>query len=394
MATSILSAAVLCRAQEAEPIPTESKTRTLDSGVIIEELKLGNGALIELGGWTSLHYKVMTLEGELILDTRTRANPMEYEIFYSPAMMDGWVQGLAGMRVGGMRRVTVPGHLAYRNDPPRHTLLKPGQTVVFEFECMSVTTWPNPALSNGMKLRRLRDGKGHAAKYGDWVSFHIKVFAGEGETYRAGLDSQAKASEPIQVALPCPNGVFTGSSAGFRYNIPYLDMLLYGIKDGERRDATFPTSRMIGPMGDPRLGIRADEPFSIEIECVGIESGTEITLQNGILIQDLTVGNGRYAHMGEYAVFYARGTLEDGTLVESNWDDDEPAKIRLYHSNVVSGFRFGIQGMRVGGVRRLTIPPSMAFGSSPPDSFSHVPPNATLYYEIRLLDVVFPQNAP
>ena len=76
----------------------------------------------------------------------------------------------------------------------------------------------------------------------------------------------------------------------------------------------------------------------------------------------------------------------DGTVVESNTGpDDEPLTVRLPTRRVLAGWNIGLQGMRVGGVRRLTIPASLAYGVNPPPGTS-VKPGETLIYDITLLD--------
>jgi FKBP-type peptidyl-prolyl cis-trans isomerase len=79
------------------------------------------------------------------------------------------------------------------------------------------------------------------------------------------------------------------------------------------------------------------------------------------------------------------GTLMDGTKFDSSRDRNQPFEFRLGAREVIPGWDEGVQGMRVGGVRQLTIPPDMAYGSqgSPPD----IPPNAALKFDIELLGV-------
>lgn len=79
------------------------------------------------------------------------------------------------------------------------------------------------------------------------------------------------------------------------------------------------------------------------------------------------------------------GTLMDGTKFDSSRDRNEPFEFRLGAREVIPGWDEGVKGMRVGGVRHLTIPASMAYGTrgAPPA----IPPNAALKFEIELLDV-------
>lgn len=105
-------------------------------------------------------------------------------------------------------------------------------------------------------------------------------------------------------------------------------------------------------------------------------------LDNGLVIEDLEEGDGpECAPGGSVSVNY-RGTLEDGTEFDSNWYDP-PVSFSL--ARLIEAWQIGIPGMRVGGVRRLTVPPELGYGDagSPPV----IPPRATLIFDIKLVGV-------
>lgn len=356
----------------------------------IEELRIGLGDELVRGCWATIHYKGMLPDGQVFYETYGGA---PFEFFYSEILMEGWVQGLAGLRIGGKRRVTIPPQFGYRSTPPSpDSTLVPiplNSPVIFEFECLGAKFLPVVKLSNGVEVQKLREGLGEPAGYGDWITIHVKVFSGPDS--REGLNTYNPENGPFQVALPTPSGIFTGNTARMQANLPYLDMLLYGMKAGERREVVFKDSRLLGPMGDPLLGIRANEPFAIEIDCVEILRGPVITLKNGLSIQDINTGTGRYAHLNAIVFIRYKGTLEDGTVIESNWDDPEPLQTRLYRTDIIAGLRIGIQGMRVGGMRMLYVPANLAFGAVPPDQYAHVPPNSAVIYQVELVDTRLPR---
>jgi FKBP-type peptidyl-prolyl cis-trans isomerase len=374
---------------EARPVEAAGR-QALPSGVVIEDIKIGDGAEIKLGTWPTLHFRTMTVDGTIFADSRAQDPPMPLQYFMSETQLGGWVEGLPGMRVGGIRRVTMPPAMSYRGEPPANRPIGPTDSVVFEFECLDVQSMPHIRLATGLSMDIMREGTGEPAGYGDWVTVHMRIFAGEGETFREGFNTRENAVGEIQVALPTPDGVFTGSSTSLFFNMPYLDMMLYGMKAGERRDCKFASSKVLGPVGDPRIGIRGNEPFVVELECMTIDRGPALTLRNGIRYEDVETGTGRFAHMMEFAHIYFRGELEDGTVIETNESDESPAKIRLYHRNFVAGLRYGIQGMREGGTRRLYVPARMAFGHNPPDKYAHVPPDSDVIYQVRLVSTSFP----
>jgi peptidylprolyl isomerase len=108
-------------------------------------------------------------------------------------------------------------------------------------------------------------------------------------------------------------------------------------------------------------------------------------LASGLVYEDVIVGNGKMADPGlEVSVDY-RGTLADGTPVDNSYDRGRPYTFTLGAGRVVAGWDEGIKGMRVGGKRKLTIPPDMGYGAEgrPPV----VPPNSVLLFEVVLVSV-------
>ena len=108
-------------------------------------------------------------------------------------------------------------------------------------------------------------------------------------------------------------------------------------------------------------------------------------LASGLAYEDLVVGNGKMADPGLKVAVHYTGRLTDGTKVDSSWDRGQPYEFTLGAGEVIRGWDEGIKGMRVGGKRKLTIPPDMAYGAA--GSGSVVPPNATLVFEVELVAV-------
>lgn len=103
-----------------------------------------------------------------------------------------------------------------------------------------------------------------------------------------------------------------------------------------------------------------------------------------VKIEDLTIGEGKEAKSGDTVTVNYKGTLPDGTQFDSSYDRNEPFTTQIGVGDVIKGWDQGIPGMKVGGKRRLTIPPSLGYGSTGQGA---IPPNSTLIFEVELVDV-------
>ena len=101
--------------------------------------------------------------------------------------------------------------------------------------------------------------------------------------------------------------------------------------------------------------------------------------------EDLLVGEGREAVSGRGVSVHYTGTLTDGSKFDSSLDRGQPFDFTLGAGRVIKGWDQGVAGMKVGGKRRLTIPPELAYGDR---GFGEIiPPGSTLIFEIELLNV-------
>jgi len=103
----------------------------------------------------------------------------------------------------------------------------------------------------------------------------------------------------------------------------------------------------------------------------------------GLYLQDLREGDGFAAARTSFVTLRYVGYLPDGTVFDTT-GDGEPFQFRLGGSEVIKGWNQGIPGMKRGGIRRLVIRPSLAYGSR---AVGKVPPYATLIFDVQLLDV-------
>ncbi|MDN4573513.1 peptidylprolyl isomerase [Pandoraea cepalis] len=110
-----------------------------------------------------------------------------------------------------------------------------------------------------------------------------------------------------------------------------------------------------------------------------------ITTDSGLQYDDLQVGDGAEAMPGQTVTVHYTGWLTDGKKFDSSKDRNDPFAFVLGGGMVIRGWDEGVAGMKVGGKRKLVIPPELGYGAR--GAGGVIPPNATLVFEVELLDV-------
>ena len=137
---------------------------------------------------------------------------------------------------------------------------------------------------------------------------------------------------------------------------------------------------------NPTLFAMAPDANQANASALGDPIDTEDTrlTTSGLTITELKVGDGVEASAGQTVAVHYRGTLEDGTQFDASYVRERRSR-PLGAGRVIKGWDEGVQGMKVGGKRKLVIPPDLAYGSR--GAGGVIPPNATLVFEVELLDV-------
>ena len=115
-------------------------------------------------------------------------------------------------------------------------------------------------------------------------------------------------------------------------------------------------------------------------------SGKPVTTASGLKYWDTKVGTGVTATAGHKVVVHYTGWLTNGKKFDSSVDRKEPFSFQLGGGQVIKGWDEGVAGMKVGGKRRLEIPPELAYGNRGVGG-GLIPPNSTLLFDVELLDV-------
>ena len=107
------------------------------------------------------------------------------------------------------------------------------------------------------------------------------------------------------------------------------------------------------------------------------------TTASGLIIEELVAGNGTEAVTGQTVTVHYTGWLTNGTKFDSSKDRDDPFEFPLGAGHVIRGWDEGVQGMKIGGTRKLTVPPDLGYGGR--GAGGVIPPHATLVFEVELL---------
>jgi peptidylprolyl isomerase len=233
--------------------------------------------------------------------------------------------------------------------------------------------------ASGLQYVEVEAGQGPAPQAGDVVAVHYQGQLEDGTVF----DSSYDRGQPIRFAL------------GQRQVIPGWDEGIALMKQGGKARLIIPPDLAYGAQGAGGV-IPPNATLTFDVELVSVQPGSpEAPAQvaaadytqtaSGLRYAELQVGDGAVAQVGNTLSVHYTGWLEDGLKFDSSVDRGEPFALTLGQGRVIRGWEEGVPGMRVGGKRQLVIPPELGYGAS--GAGGVIPPNATLIFEIELLDV-------
>ena len=228
--------------------------------------------------------------------------------------------------------------------------------------------------ASGLIYQNLVIGSGEAAQAGRSVRVHYTGWLTTGEKF----DSSVDRNEPF------------GFPLGAGHVIPGWDEGVQGMLPGGKRKLTIPSHLAYGEEGAGGV-IPPNATLVFEVELLEIEPGLDmsmrdpITTETGLIYEDSVLGTGALAKAGKYVAVHYTGWLTTGEKFDSSKDRGEPFSFPLGGRRVIAGWDEGVAGMKVGGTRKLIIPPELGYGQR--GAGGVIPPGATLVFVVDLLDV-------
>jgi peptidylprolyl isomerase len=326
--------------------------KTTASGLKYADIVVGTGAMPAADDWVTVEFTATLEDGTLFASSQARGGPATIPLADLAKDVAGWAEGMSTMKVGGTRQMIVPPNLAF-GDQGAGNVVPPNATLVFVVDLLD--TKPAPQV----EFTDLVVGTGAAAATG----MNLKLNYTGTLTNGTVIDASATVT-PAEFILS--NGAVM---PGWVQGLP-------GMKVGGTRVVTIPAELAFGPQGYNQVPPNATLIYQFEL--------LDVQPPPQVKIEDLEVGTGAAAVPGMSLTVNYTGTLEDGTVFDSSYQRNQPFTLQLGAGEVIPGWEQGLEGMKVGGKRRLTIPPSLGYGAQ--GAGSTIPPNATLIFDIELVD--------
>jgi FKBP-type peptidyl-prolyl cis-trans isomerase len=234
---------------------------------------------------------------------------------------------------------------------------------------------------SGLQVTELVEGKGELPEKGDILELHYTGWYLDGKKF----DSTDKLSDPAKVLF------------GRGDLLPGLEEGVSTMRKGGKRILVLPPELAFGKEGRPGV-VPPEQWVKFEVELVEIEPGPPpiipwndagmeiVTTNSGLQVVDFTIGEGEFPKVGDTVVVSYSAFLADGTLFDTTYHNRAPLEFVLDTTQLIPGWVEALLTMQVGGERKIIVPPFLAYGDK--GYGKSVPPNATLIYDIELLEIV------
>ncbi|TPV96765.1 MAG: FKBP-type peptidyl-prolyl cis-trans isomerase [Myxococcales bacterium FL481] len=231
---------------------------------------------------------------------------------------------------------------------------------------------------SGLVVEDFAVGEGPSAKAGDEIAVHYTGYLLSGDTF----DSSLSRGRPFTLKLG-KGRVIKGWEQG-----------LVGMKAGGRRRLTIPAKLGYGSRAAGKIPPNSTLAFTVELVRIeppppppkGDEAYQGDPLRKeerdgGLIVEIYAEGSGDSAKSGDEVIVHYTGTLDDGTVFDRSIDRD-PIRIPLGRGRVIKGWDMGLDGMKVGELRRLIIPAALGYGER---ARGKIPANARLTFTVELM---------
>jgi peptidylprolyl isomerase len=369
------------------PLPTMTLdgAKTTDSGLqYLEEVK-GTGDAPKEGDLITMDFTASLSDGTELANTYTDGKPVTV-IWGKGRLLKGWEEGMGLMKEGGKAKLLLPPELAF--GAAGAGSIPAGAQILIEAELLNTEPAPTPTTvaadkltttDSGLQYSDLTKGSGAEAKEKDTVStdYTMWVKTDTGYDYIAS----SEADSPINFVVGRGDAVFPGWEEGVK-----------SMKVGGKRLLIVPPELGLGENGSGDIPANATLVMEISLEDVKepqvatkVDPADYTTTASGLKYYDIVVGTGATPATGQTVSVNYTGWLEDGTQFDSSYDRGEPFSFALGQGQVIPGWDEGVATMKVGGKRQLVVPAELAYG--PNGAGGVIPANATLIFDIELLDV-------
>ena len=364
-------------------IPTvEGPTTETDSGLIYIETQAGDGRTPEEGDLVTMNFVGMLDDGTVFADTFAEGQPITVPAT-DEDLFPGWKEGVLLMKEGGTARLIIPPALAFGTEGAGG-IIPPDATVTMDVELISAEPPPQPTAvdeadltttDSGLQYYDITVGEGDMPVEGQEVVVHYIAWVQDGEVFIA---SSADQGEPITFALGS-DMVFPGWEEG-----------VSTMQKGGKRLLVIPPDLALGEEGGGRIPPGATLLMEVELVDVlpivlptAVDEADFTETESGLRYYDLVEGDGDVAESGMEVTVNYTGWLTNNVKFDSSLDSGTPFTFTLGSGMVIPGWDEGVAGMQVGGTRQLVIPAELGYGET---GGGTIPPNATLIFEVELLD--------
>ena len=232
--------------------------------------------------------------------------------------------------------------------------------------------------SSGLEYKDIIVGEGDSPEVGDKVVVHYTGTLEDGTKF----DSSKDRGQPFEFAI------------GVGQVIRGWDEGVITMKPGGNRILTIPSDLAYGERGAGKL-IPPGATLIFDVELIEVKKkfidtdfslpGEEIKTESGLIMIEHVEGDGVKPQVGQVVFVHYTGMLADGTQFDSSHDRGQPIRFNVGKGKVIKGWDEAILDMRVGSKRTLVIPPELGYGQR--GAGRAIPPNATLIFEVELLDI-------